>query len=195
MQVANRNWIGSGMKSSRESRKAAEEASLRSEVKLSGKRTGDRPRSGFCMHRGQKDDDLFLIVFFCTGIIMTEYIIITNNPFVKEKLLNKRPVCYKPVDYEAILRYVKALILEGHRLLSHPLAGSVKPGETPYRSIMISKKAEAQADRDSLRLIDAALDAAGKFCYRPVGSAVEKDLQLIDWTLIQSALASADACS
>ena len=77
--------------------------------------------------------------FFCTGIIMTEYIIITNNPFVKEKLLNKRPVCYKPVDYEAILRYVKTLIEAGHQLLSHPLAGSVKPGETPYRSIMISQ--------------------------------------------------------
>ena len=119
------------MKSSRESRKAAEEANLCSEVKLSGKRTGDRPRSGFCINKGQKDDDSFFIVFFCTGIIMTEYIIITNNPFVKEKLLNKRPVCYKPVDYEAILRYVKTLIEAGHQLLSHPLAGSVKPGETP----------------------------------------------------------------
>lgn len=183
------------MKSSRESRKAAEEANLCSEVKLSGKRTWDRPRSGFCINKGQKDDDSFFIVFFCTGIIMTEYIIITNNPFVKEKLLNKRPVCYKPVDYEAILRYVKTLIEAGHQLLSHPLAGSVKPGETPYRSIMISQKTYADTDRESLRLITAALEAAGKFSYTAVtGEEFDRDLQLIDWTLIESALASADAC-
>ena len=61
---------------------------------------------------------------------MTEYIIITNNPFVKEKLLNKRPVCYKPVDYEAILRYVKTLIEAGTNccpILSPAVSNREKP--------------------------------------------------------------------
>ena len=60
---------------------------------------------------------------------------------------------------------------------------------------MISQKTYADTDRESLRLITAALEAAGKFCYTAVaGEEFDRDLQLIDWTLIESALASADAC-
>ena len=61
------------------------------------------------------------------------YIVITNNPLVFEKLKDEHKVIYKEISYEEILKEARDRIHDGHRLLTHPLSGSVKPNETPYK--------------------------------------------------------------
>ena len=122
------------------------------------------------------------------------YIIVTNNPLVLEKHGDTHNVIYKEVSYEDVLREVRDRIHEGHSMLTHPLSGSVKPNETPYKSIMISAERRA-IDGESVALIENAIHACGKFefksdRYRP---EVYEDFRLIDCTLIESGRASADA--
>ena len=123
-----------------------------------------------------------------------KYIIVTNNPLVLEKNGDTHEVIYREVSYEDVLREVRDRIHEGHSMLTHPLSGSVKPNETPYKSIMISAERRA-IDGESVALIESAIHACGKFefksdRYKP---EVYKDFQIIDCTLIESGMASADA--
>ena len=123
----------------------------------------------------------------------TPYVIVTNNPLVVKNLENSREIIYKDVSYEEILRETRDRIHEGHVLLTHPLSGSVKPNETPYKSILISRQ-RRDVDADSLKLIENAIQACRNFMmkadkYKPEGY---QDFQLIDWTLLESAMASAD---
>lgn len=120
--------------------------------------------------------------------------ILTNNPLVAEKLKDTHNVIYKDISYEELLKEVRDRIHEGHLLLSHPLSGSVKPNETPYKSVMISE-GKGEMDRRSLSLIENAIQACGKFEDKSgkYAANVYEDFQLIDWTLLESGLASADA--
>ena len=113
-----------------------------------------------------------------------KYIIITNNPLVKEKYVDKE-VEYHDISYQDILQLVKNKIAVGHKILTHPLSGSVKPKETPYKSIMISKD-KSSVDLESLEIIENAIATAEKFVER----RDIKDFQLVDFTLIDSAMSS-----
>lgn len=121
------------------------------------------------------------------------YIIITNNPLIREQLNRDYEVQYKDISYEEILKDVRDRIHEGHLLLSHPLSGSVKPNETPYKSVMISRE-RGKMDARSLMIIENAIQSCGKFQFKSdkYKPEVYEDFKMIDWTLIQSAIASAD---
>lgn len=121
------------------------------------------------------------------------YVVITNNPLVKERLGDTHNVDYRDVTYEELLKVVRDRIHEGHQLLSHPLSGSVKPKETPYKSVMVSE-AVGTMDMKSLSLIEYALQTCEKFVDRTgdYGPEVYKDFQLIDCSLLESGLPSAD---
>ena len=123
-----------------------------------------------------------------------KYIIITNNPLVFDKLKETHNVEYKEIFYEEILKEVRDRIHEGHLLLTHPLSGSVKPNETPYKSIMITE-GKGESDERSLTLIENAIQACQKFEFKSdkYKASVYDDFQLIDWTLLESGMASADA--
>ena len=123
-----------------------------------------------------------------------KYMIITNNPLVPEKLGDTEAVVYEQISYEEVLKTVRDRMHEGHRLLSHPLSGSVKPNETPYKSVMISV-GKGEIDEESLDIIENAIQACRKFAFKSdkYKPEVYDDFQLIDWTLLESALASADA--
>ena len=122
------------------------------------------------------------------------YIIVTNNPLVLEKHGDTHNVIYKEVSYEDVLREVRDRIHEGHSMLTHPLSGSVKPNETPYKSIMISEERRG-IDEESVLLIENAIHACKKFEFKSdrYRQEVYEDFQLIDCTLIESGMASADA--
>ena len=122
------------------------------------------------------------------------YRIITNNPLVLDRLKETHDVVYREISYEEILREVRDRIHEGHILLSHPLSGSVKPNETPYKSIMISE-GKGEVDEASLKLIENAIQACRKFIFKSdlYEASVYDDFQIIDLTLLESGMASADA--
>lgn len=124
---------------------------------------------------------------------MSKYMVITNNPLVRSRLDDTHEVIYLELSYEELLKVVRDRIYEGHRLLTHPLSGSVKPKETPYKSVLISERKE-KVDGESVRLIENAILVCQKFQDKSkyYKEEVHKDFQLVDWTLLESGLASAD---
>ncbi len=121
-------------------------------------------------------------------------VIVTNNPLVRQRYGGTRDVAFVDGSYMDVLTQVRDRVHQGHRLLTHPLSGSVKPGETPYKSVMIAAK-RGTMDVQSLAIIEEAIAAARKFRDKTVGlpPRVLQDFQLVDFTLIDSALPSADA--
>ncbi len=106
-------------------------------------------------------------------------------------------VLYQECSFDEILYAVRDKIHKGHKLLTHPLSGSVKPNETPYKSIMISAERGAM-DNDSVILIEDAINMAtsGKFeKYRQrqatLNQRILADFQMIDFFLITSGIESA----
>ncbi|MEG1310404.1 MAG: GrdX family protein [Romboutsia sp.] len=87
-------------------------------------------------------------------------VIITNNPIVKQEISSKE-ILQKDTTYIGILKECRDLIHIGYELLSHPLYGSVKPNETPYRSIIM--KRGKNLDTNSLMLIEEAILTSSKF--------------------------------
>lgn len=124
--------------------------------------------------------------------MFANFMIVTNNPLVKTKLGKEFHVEYHDSSYEDILKKVRDYIYVGHQLLSHPLSGSVKPNETPYKSTMLARNAEA-VDIPSVEIIENVLQVIKKFEMKSTQykSEVYADFQLIDFTLINSAIPSA----
>ncbi|MFI3207812.1 MAG: GrdX family protein [Eubacteriales bacterium] len=124
----------------------------------------------------------------------SRYIVITNNPYVYERIRETKEVIYKEVGYVDILRVARDEIHQGAILLSHPLSGSVKPKETPYKSMLV-KRAKG-LDQESVQIIESAILTCDKFQDKSgmYSQEVCKDFQLIDWGLIEGAMLSADAC-
>lgn len=118
-------------------------------------------------------------------------IIITNNPLIKQKFASLYEIEFYDNDYIGILEVVRDKIHLGYKLLSHPLAGSVKPNETPYRTIIISKE-KKQLDMDSLLLIESAIATTKKFmANRPTPNWKDValfDFQTVDLSLIENVL-------
>lgn len=122
----------------------------------------------------------------------TDYIIITNNPLVASEYGEDHLVDYQEESFISLLQRVQRLVYEGHELLSHPLSGSVKPKETLYKSVLIAKKV-AGLDLPSLKLIDNSIETCEKFHYKEETNEKNlEDMRFVDYTLISSAIASAD---
>ena len=120
--------------------------------------------------------------------------IITNNKLVFEKYSSKIETVYlSESKYLEVLEYVRDAIHSGHKLLTHPLSGSVKPNDTPFKSIVIGTK-QSSLDYDSLSIIEESIASAKKFINgRGTPNWTDKvldDFRLIDSTIINSAITS-----
>lgn len=122
-------------------------------------------------------------------------ILVTNN----EKVLKDENIsCPKEFlhgSYRDVLINVRDKIHAGQCLLSHPLSGSVKPNETPYKSILISCE-KGGLDVDSLQIIensiviyDNFMRNCNKYGYNIQENLLD-DFREIDYSLIVSALES-----
>ena len=129
-----------------------------------------------------------------------KYFILTNNSLAAEefgKTHDVRMVDGKLID---VLIRARDLINEGAILLSHPLYGSVKPNETPFRSILLQQGKPqagglpAPADPESVRLIGNAISAFEKFIDKKevTDPGLLEDFQVVDLSLLRSAVESAD---
>lgn len=121
-----------------------------------------------------------------------DFQIITNNPLVKKELEKEYEIVYLDISYKEVLETVRDKCHSGYMLLSHPLTGSVKPNETPYKSIMISKGKKG-ADMESISIIENSIIAYNKFTDlgKKWSQRVLEDFQLIDFSLISSGIESA----
>lgn len=90
-------------------------------------------------------------------------IIITNNNYVADKFKDTFNVEYfDNKNYMEILTYVRDKIHNGHELLTHPLSGSIKPNETPYKSIIISGST-GNLDESGLKIVEESILTTRKF--------------------------------
>ena len=120
---------------------------------------------------------------------VSTYLVVTNNPLVAECLPKNYAVDYENITYREILVKVRDLVYAGHRLYTHPLSGSVKPNETPYKSIVISKKPKKMEAMEAA-IISDSLETFDKFTpiKRELPERVLKDFRLIDYTLLCGAV-------
>ena len=118
---------------------------------------------------------------------MRNFEIITNNPAVAR-------------DFPDAARFYRAGVLDiftivrdkvhrGARILSHPLSGSIKPWETPYKSILLSDTA-GNLDFESLKHIENAIGIMknrniGNYVY---SAEVLEDFRFIDLDIVNSAI-------
>ena len=111
--------------------------------------------------------------------------IVTNNDKVYEKFKDDYSIYYKEC-------YVRDRIHEGHKLLTHPLSSSIKPNETPYKSILISDDLKS-LDYNSLIIIENAIMTYDKF-KKDKNFTIEltdkiiDDFKLIDLSIIENAI-------
>ena len=118
-------------------------------------------------------------------------IIITNNQKVGDFFEKERiEVLYIDGDYKDVLYTVRDKVQLNYRLLTHPLSGSIKPNETPYKSIAIKK--EKKLDLLSLELISNAIEVYKKLqkdLKTPFWTeSILEDFRVIDLDLIKNAL-------
>lgn len=110
-------------------------------------------------------------------------IIITNNPMARDKFSSKYDVIFVDGSLMDVLTTVRDRVHQGHRLLTHPLSGSVKPNETPYKTVLISKVNGKNIDMDSLTIIENSIHTAEKLL-KDKGTPKWTDKLLDDFSLI-----------
>lgn len=116
-------------------------------------------------------------------------IIITNNDKILTKYKNTHIVDYENIPFKDVLIKVRNKIHEGYVLISHPLSSSIKPNETPFKSVIISAE-KRNLDYDSLMVIENSIATCDKFSVNraPYSEDVLNDFKIIDLNIIESAL-------
>lgn len=116
-------------------------------------------------------------------------LVVTNNPLVTECLPPAYAVEYQAVSHRELLVRVRDLVYSGHRLYTHPLSGSVKPNETPYKSVLVSKKPLGMEAEEAM-IISDSIAVFDKFppIRRELPERVLRDFRLIDYTLLCGAV-------
>lgn len=114
-------------------------------------------------------------------------VIVTNNDRVFEKYQNKTNVVLLHT-YEEVLIKVRDMVYDRHILLTHPQASSLKPNQTPYRSVMVYPKGESDNTKDVL-LIEKCIETFHQWqeiaCTpKDYDTGVSDDFKTIDLSVI-----------
>ncbi len=119
-------------------------------------------------------------------------LIVTNNDLVLNEYSGKGfEVDYRDLDLIDLFKVVRDIVHKGGVILTHPLSGSIKPNENPYKSIAIELKPDSNLDFESLSIIENSIETVQKFIdmgIRHTGERFKSDYQNIDLTLLDSAL-------
>lgn len=118
---------------------------------------------------------------------MANFIILTNNPLAAEKYPGAAAL--HSADVEGIFLLARDRVHLGARLINHPLSGSVKPNESPFKSLVLSLHSGG-LDSDSLQLIEGAQAVLKKLGqkHRDYPPRVLEDFMVIDLDLLDSAI-------
>ena len=118
---------------------------------------------------------------------MANCYIVSNNPLADEKY--KELVKAEKTDVMGIFIKARDAIHLGAVLINHPLSGSVKPNESPYKSLVLSTR-RGPVDEKSLQLIEGAVAVLKKLGIkqREYPQYVLDDFQVIDLDLLNSAM-------
>ena len=122
-------------------------------------------------------------------------IIVTNNPMVHQKYNQNRIMEYNEnASFMDILCNVRDKIHIGHTMLTHPLSGSIKPYETPYKSILVTLETEPTLEGQSLAIIEKSIQLTQEFqkkheqYHKSYTRDILEDFQLIDLSLMEECI-------
>ena len=120
--------------------------------------------------------------------------LITNNPRAAEYWRSDERLEIEMLhsdDVREVLYRVRDLLHMGHRLMTHPFSGSLKPNENPYKSILLTGK-PVSLDLDHVAIIEQciqiardALDRKKIPAYKP---PLRMDYMMIDKELIENGI-------
>lgn len=119
-------------------------------------------------------------------------LIITNNSKVIDRYKYNFALEYvESADMLAVLIKTRDYMHKGYTLLTHPLSGSLKPNQTPYKSILLLSEDES-LDFEKLQLIENSIETFYKFFENTNISKwsdkIKADFETIDLSLISSCL-------
>ena len=116
-----------------------------------------------------------------------DILIVTNNSKVFKKYKENYTVEF--IDSETmynVLIKTRDLLHLGYKLLTHPMSGSLKSNQTPYKSILLIKNNEANLD--DILMIENAIDNYNKFLKNRAltnwTEAIKNDFKTVDLSLI-----------
>ncbi|SJZ54995.1 hypothetical protein SAMN02745174_00887 [Cetobacterium ceti] len=123
-----------------------------------------------------------------------QIMIITNNHRVINSFSkNYHVVNLNEQNYFDVLLKTRDYIHMGHHILTHPLSGSIKPNETPFKSIVITLQPQ-KFDFKSLEIIESAIHTTSKLLNdsKPpkYSEQIMEDFALIDFNLLKSGIES-----
>lgn len=124
--------------------------------------------------------------------MIEQFMVITNNPMSLERFKTNYLVKYIEGSTLEVFSEVRDRIHLGHKLLTHPLMSSIKPNETPYRTVLVTKQKYSGLDFDSLNIVENAIITTEKFIkdfnIPNWNESILQDFQLIDFDLIYHAI-------
>jgi len=124
---------------------------------------------------------------------LANFQILSNNP----KVIEKYPQVSTLISGSVYDIFVSGRdrIHQGAKLINHPLCGSVKPNESPYKTLLLSKTEGDPLDMFSLQLIEGAFQVLKKLPVKhiPYTERMLDDYQVIDLDLVDSAISALPA--
>ena len=117
--------------------------------------------------------------------------IVTDNDRVAEKYKDVTNIILCDT-YEQVLIKVRDLVYDKHILLTHPQASSLKPNQTPYRSVIVYPKGDQDNIKD-IMMIDKCIQVYYEWqeispspeSYKP---KVANDFKTIDLSVIDNVI-------
>jgi hypothetical protein len=116
-------------------------------------------------------------------------ILITNNDKVYLKYKDKLQ-CIFTEKYEEVLIKVRDMVYDRHILLTHPQASSLKPNQTPYRSVVLYPQGNEDNMKDIL-LIEKCLETFKQWqnislTPENYSDKIAEDFKVIDLSIIDN---------
>ncbi len=115
--------------------------------------------------------------------------IVTNNDKVADKYQGMAAIVLAE-SYEEVLLKTRDLVYDKHILLTHPQAGSLKPNQTPFRSVIVYPKCDRD-NIDSIMMIDKCIQVFNEWqeinpSPESYSEKVENDFKTIDLSIIDN---------
>jgi len=128
--------------------------------------------------------------------MLRQRLIITNNPLVRDAIPDTRLSLHNLIWIdgctEEVLTEVRNYCHKFHRLITHPLTGSIKPNQTPYKTVIIAANDKNLIDYESILTSEMSLSKTLDMLTnkpRPIyNQSVLTDFAVIDLAFFQSYL-------
>jgi len=113
-------------------------------------------------------------------------VVVTNNSLVLEKKDKNVEILFFDCTYLELLIKVRDMVFLGQKLLSHPLSGSVKPNETPFKTVLLDS-CVSTLNYDDVLMIENSIITCKKFPikYPELPQKVADDFRLVDYLLVK----------